>query len=162
MFGLTKKDNETAPADEGATQADNFFPEPEVAPATPDPEEKPAELLLVEEPAVAEEPAAVLPTVGMHKISKSALSSDGFHAFVEEKVLKFLSIMDIENPGRRRSAIIALNLGEEGIIERLALSASFLRLQTDYGLENGHPEMVQESKIYSAKLTAMKLWLTIR
>lgn len=88
-------------------------------------------------------------------------ASQDFEAFVSDKLLSFLSIMDIEHPGQRRNAIIAHNLSEEKIRERLALADAFLTLERAYASEHGRPDMVEHADEFSAKLVAMKQWLTI-
>lgn len=154
--GLIETAPDTSAADPSADPA--LPPSPEA----PAPELPASPVAAIPEPPAPKEVPYVAPEVGMSDIAKGAFGSSDFHDFVSEKIMKFLSIMDIENPGRRRSAVIAQNLGEEGIVARLALAAAFLNLQAVYGLENGLPEMVEESKNYTLKLAAMKQWLTIK
>lgn len=98
---------------------------------------------------------------GMHDDSKAVFSSVEFHDFIAENVLSFLDIMDIENGGVRREAILARKLNEEGIRNHLDLAEAFLYLQTELAFATRAEALVEHSIIYTNKCAAMKQWLTM-
>lgn len=119
----------------------------------------------LEDPIEASE---ILPSVAvsvapeeLSEITKDALSDHNFFNFISEKVLQFLSIIDIESIGARRSAFISICPNEDAITYRFNLASAFLHLQAAYGLEVGSPEMVDESTVYKEKMDRMKVWLGI-
>lgn len=84
-----------------------------------------------------------------------------YETYLKAQIFDFLSIIDIANTHERRAIVVALKLGEEGLKKKIKIAAAYIDLQTDYSISAGIQELLEESKKYAAKLTAMKQWLNI-
>lgn len=180
MFGIGNKANEQPPIERNELPSPILMTNPHIPALEVPPETPPADNahvveggeqfpgdVVIPEGTIDEGLAATLPPVEdeidpegeQSASSQEAFGSDDFHAFIAKNVIKFLSIMDIADEGRRRAAIISLHLGEEGIVERLELAEAFFALQVAYGLDAGITNLVEESAYYTDKIAAMKQWL---
>lgn len=144
-----------------APAADNIAPATVTAPVEPEPDPIVAPVSV--EPAVQNTSETTSPVTNsaasLPDSTKQAFASQEFHDAVEKEILGFLAIADIEHPGRRRAAMIALNIGEEGIAKRLQLAEAFLLLQDYLGSTYGAPNLVDDAKAGTAKIGSMKKWL---
>lgn len=191
MFGIGKKDDETsteeAPKAENPTlaadaaaptaaSAENITSPPSESsetPAAPSASELPPQT----EPSAPsdagaapaapetlppiEEPPPVIDPAKLDEATSQALGSDHFADWIGENILRFLAIMEIENNGQRRAALLSFNLGEEGIKKRLAIASALMLIKTEYGMASSDPEIVKTAKKCISQIDGMRAWLTL-
>lgn len=114
-------------------------------------------------PTTPTEPApTVAPPSAISDGWRAMFADSGFLDYLESHLLEFLNIMDIENNGVRRDALVALKLNEDGIRARLDLAEAFILMQQEYAAGAALEKLTDEINLLSSKHEAMKAWLTIK